>query len=76
MLSETRVRLPAAIHKSENKFGLHKSENEVALHKSEIEFNPNPPNPEAKSWVKTLRGLNFRISIMVCVCVCVGGGWN
>ena len=28
----------AAIHKSENKFGLHKSENEFGLHKSENEF--------------------------------------
>ena len=26
---------PAAIHKSENKFGLHKSENKFGLHKSE-----------------------------------------
>ena len=28
----------AAIHKSENKFGLHKSENKFGLHKSENKF--------------------------------------
>ena len=28
----------AAIHKSENKFGLHKSENKLGLHKSENKF--------------------------------------
>ena len=36
-----------------------------------------PPNPEAKSWVKTLHGLNFRISFLMCVCVYIcgrGGG--
>ena len=32
------VSYQAAIHKSENKFGLHKSENEFGLHKSENEF--------------------------------------
>ena len=77
ILGVTREK-PAAIHKSENNFGLrksenkfalHKSENEFALHKSENEFNPNPPpslpNPEAKSWFKTLPGLKFRISIVV-----------
>ena len=38
----------AAIHKSENKFGLHKSENKFGLHKSENECNPNPSPPPPK----------------------------
>ena len=36
------------LHKSENKFGLHKSENKFGLHKSENEFNPTPPPPTQK----------------------------
>ena len=32
------IEILAAIHKSENKFGLHKSENKFELHKSENEF--------------------------------------
>ena len=33
-----KVALEAAIHKSENKFGLHKSEKEFGLHKSEKSY--------------------------------------
>ena len=42
------MEVEAAIHKSENKFGLHKSEKKIGLHKSENEFNPNPFPPTQK----------------------------
>ena len=45
------------LHKSENKFGLHKSENKFGLHKSENECNPNPSPPPQKKTQKRISEL-------------------